>query len=166
MTVLLTGGTGFVGAHVARALVAEGETVRCLVRPTSRSENLAGLPVHRVAGDITDLASVRRAAAGCQVIYHCAADYRLYARDPRELYRNNVDGTRNVMQAAADAGARRVVHTSSVGTLALSAHAPATEDSVGSLTEMAGDYKRSKLLAEEEAAAWARRGLPVVTVNP
>src|SRR6185369_5029112 len=148
MTVLLTGGTGFVGAHVARALVQEGETVRCLVRPSSRSANLAGLPVQRVAGDVTDLASVRRAAAGCELVFHCAADYRLYARDPGELYRNNVDGTRNVMQAAAEAGARRVVHTSSVGTLALSAGVPATEACVGSLAQMAGDYKRSKLLAE------------------
>jgi dihydroflavonol-4-reductase len=166
MTVLLTGGTGFVGAHVARALVDEGETVRCLVRPSSRSANLAGLPVQRVAGDLTDLRSLQRAAAGCDVVYHCAADYRLYARDPGELYRNNVDGTRNVMQAAAEAGARRVVYTSSVGTLALSEDALATESSFASLAQMAGDYKRSKLLAEEEARAWARRGLPVVTVNP
>jgi dihydroflavonol-4-reductase len=166
MTVLLTGGTGFVGAHVARALVEAGEPVRCLVRPTSRSANLAGLPVQCVAGDVTVLDTVRRAAAGCDTIFHCAADYRLFARDPSELYRNNVEGTRNVMQAAAELNTRRVVYTSSVGTLALSEAAPVTEEAVGTLAQMAGDYKRSKLLAEEEANAWARRGLPVVTVNP
>src|SRR6185295_7713642 len=98
MPTLLTGGTGFVGAHVARALLGQGTQVRALVRPTSRLDNLAGLPIETVCGDLTDLDSLRRAAAGCEVIFHCAADYRLAAPDPASLYRNNVEGTRNVLR--------------------------------------------------------------------
>jgi dihydroflavonol-4-reductase len=167
MTAFLTGGTGFIGAHVARALLARGERVRCLVRPTSRLDNLRGLPIETVEGDLRDLPSLRRAVGGCEVVFHCAADYRLFAPDPNELYRNNVDGTRNVLQAAAEMHAARVVYTSSVGTLRPAEDgAPATEESVGVLAEMAGDYKRSKLLAEREVAAWLARGLPIVTVSP
>jgi dihydroflavonol-4-reductase len=165
MTTLVTGACGFVGAHVARALLAEGEEVRCLVRPSSNRANLAALPVETVEGDLTDLASVQRAAAGCEVIFHCAADYRLSAPDPSDLFRNNVDGTRNVLQAAADAQVRRVVYTSSVGTLSL-ANAPAGEDAIGTLDEMVGPYKRSKYLAEREVERWVGRGLDVVTVLP
>jgi dihydroflavonol-4-reductase len=166
-TTLLTGGTGFIGAHVARALLARGESVRCLARPHSRLDNLAGLPVEVMRGDLTDLESLRRAVAGCEIVYHCAADYRLFALDPSELYRNNVDGTRNLLQAAAEGDVRRVVYTSSVGTLCTSADgAPATEEAVGELGQMVGDYKRSKFLAEREVARWWKRGLPVVTVSP
>jgi dihydroflavonol-4-reductase len=167
MTALVTGGTGFIGAHVARALLARGEQVRCLVRPTSRLDNLSGLPVEIVEGDLTELPSLRRAVGGCAVIFHCAADYRLFALDPTELYRNNVDGTRNLLQAAADAHVGRVVHTSTVGTLRPTEDGvPATEEALGTADEMVGDYKRSKLLAEREVAAWVWRGLPVVTVSP
>jgi dihydroflavonol-4-reductase len=166
MTALLTGGTGFIGAHVARALLERGEAVRCLVRPTSRLDNLEGLNVERAVGDVTDLDSLRRAAAGCDRIFHCAADYRLFATDPTELYRNNVDGTRNILRAAADANAR-LVYTSSVGTLATPGEgSPANEEAVGSLAQMVGDYKRSKFLAQREVEAWAGRGLAVVIVSP
>jgi dihydroflavonol-4-reductase len=167
MTTLLTGGTGFIGAHVARALVARGERVRCLVRPSSRLHNLLGLPVEVVRGDLRDAESLRRAVQGCEVVFHCAADYRLYAREPADLYQNNVDGTRHLLQAAAEARCRRVVYTSSVGTLTLPADGrPADERVESTLETMAGDYERSKFLAEREVEAWARRGLPVVTVNP
>jgi dihydroflavonol-4-reductase len=150
MAILLTGATGFIGGHLARALLAQNAHVRALVRP-SRRDALEGVEV--VTGDLTDRDSLRRAVAGCDVVFHCAADYRLYARDPGELYRNNVDGTRNLLQAAAEANVRRVVYTSSVG-------------AVGAFVEMVGDYKRSKFLAEREVDAWVERGLPVVTVSP
>lgn len=172
MTVCLTGGTGFIGAHIARALVEEragegGGEVRCLVRAGSRVENLAGLAVERVVGDLTDPGSLRRAFAGCEVVYHCAADYRLYARDPAELHRHNVEGTRNVLAAAAEVGAGRVVYTSSVGALASSADGAVRDESDRpALDEVIGHYKRSKYLAEREAEDWAARGLPVVIVSP
>jgi dihydroflavonol-4-reductase len=167
MTALVTGGTGFVGAHVVRALIASGRHVRCLVRPSSDPRNLAELTVERAIGDVTDVDSVRRAMAGCDLVFHVAADYRLYAHDPGELYRNNVDGTRNILIAAADQGVQRVVYTSSVATLALSADGvPADESATGSLDAMVGHYKRSKFLAEREVEAFCARGLPVVVVNP
>ena len=118
MDAFLTGGSGFVGSHVARLLVERGARVRCLVRPTSRVDALRAFGVDLVEGDVRDGESVRRAMAGAEVAFHCAADYRLYAKDPDEIYRTNVDGTNNVMQAAFDLGVRRVVHTSSVATLA------------------------------------------------
>src|SRR5262249_40583139 len=114
---LVTGATGFIGAHVVRSLLARDRAVRCLVRPTSPRQNIDGLPVEVAEGDLGDPASLRRGLAGIDVLYHCAADYRLWSRDPRELYRANVDGTDNVMRAAAEAGVGRVVHTSSVGAL-------------------------------------------------
>src|SRR5512146_2338047 len=113
--VLVTGGTGFVGAHVVRALLRRGEAVRCLVRPASRGRNLASLDVERIPGDLADAPSVRAAMRGCDVVFHCAADYRLGAPRPEELYRSNVLGTRNVLAAAAELGVRRVVYTSTVG---------------------------------------------------
>jgi dihydroflavonol-4-reductase len=167
MTAFLTGGTGFIGSHVARALVADGEHVRCLTRPGSPAANLDGVDVERIDGDVRDLPSVRRGMAGCELVFHCAADYRLYAAEPRELYETNVGGTCNVLRAAADVAPRCVVYTSSVGTLTPAADGtPADETAVGALADMAGDYKRSKLLAEREALRWAGRGLPVVTVVP
>src|SRR5712692_2382812 len=115
----VTGGTGFVGAHVVRALLRRGRTVRCLVRPSSRLSNLEALPVELVAGDVTEPASIKRAMAGARTVYHCAADYRLSARRPREIYAANVEGTRNVLAAASEVGAEKVVYTSSVGALGL-----------------------------------------------
>jgi dihydroflavonol-4-reductase len=167
MTALVTGATGFIGAHVARALVAAGRRVRCLVRPSSKLGNLAELDVEPVTGDLTDIDSVRRAMAGCQLVFHVAADYRLYAADPAELYGNNVDGTRNVMLAAGEQRVSRVVYTSSVATLAPSRDGvPVDETAAATVDDVVGDYKRSKLMAEREVDGFAARGLPVVVVNP
>jgi dihydroflavonol-4-reductase len=164
---LVTGGTGFLGAHVVRALLGRGRSVRCLVRPSSNRANLEGLDVEVVAGDLTDSASLSRAVAGVDTVYHCAADYRLYTTDPRALHAANVAGTDNVMRLASYAGVRRVVHTSSVGALGLSSNGtPADESTPVTLESMIGNYKRSKFEAERVAEAWAAKGLPVVIVNP
>ncbi|MHB8876532.1 MAG: hopanoid-associated sugar epimerase [Myxococcaceae bacterium] len=163
----VTGGTGFVGAHLVRALLAKGERVRCLVRPSSRRENLAGLPVELVEGDLTRLESLLAAVDGCEVVFHCAADYRLYAQRPEELYQNNVEGTRKLLQACEQAGVKKVVYTSTVGALGPCVGGrPADERTPSDLAQMIGHYKRSKFLAEREADAFAARGLPVVIVNP
>src|SRR5437868_8520973 len=119
MNVLVTGGTGFVGSHLVRSLVKRGARVRCLVRRSSLLDNLKDLPIEILYGDLCDLGSLRDAMNDCQTVYHCAADYRLYAKDPRELYASNVEGTRNVMQAACDKNIGRVVYTSTVGALGL-----------------------------------------------
>ena len=167
MKVLVTGGTGFVGSHLVRCLLARGDEVRCLVRPTSRLDNLKDLPIEPACGDLRDLETLKHAAKGCNLVYHCAADYRLWCKDPNEMYATNVEGTRNVMQAAFDEGVQRVVYTSTVGCLGLNDNgAPANEDTPVSIDEMVGHYKRSKFLAEEEVRGFAKRGLPVVIVNP
>jgi dihydroflavonol-4-reductase len=164
---LVTGGTGFVGAHVVRALLARGRVVRCLVRPRSRLANLEGLRVEIAQGDLTDPASLTRAIAGASTLYHCAADYRLWARDPGELHRANVEGTENVLSAAAAAGVARVVYTSSVGALGLTADGSAADETTPvSRAQVVGNYKKSKFDAERVAEAWAARGLPIVIVNP
>lgn len=165
--VFVTGGTGFVGAHVVRALVARGADVTCLVRATSPRLALDGLPVRTAVGDLTDPESVGRAMAGADTVFHCAADYRLWVDDPAAMYAANVDGTRHVMQAAADLGVRRVVHTSSVGALGLDpSGGPADETTPVTFERMKVPYKRSKYLAERVAEEWAGRGLDVVIVNP
>jgi dihydroflavonol-4-reductase len=167
MNVLVTGGTGFVGSHLVRVLLERGEHVRCLVRPTSRLDNLKSLQVEFVTGDLRDLDSLRLAAKGCNVVYHCAADYRLWCKDPNEMYQSNVGGSNNVMQAAFDEGVERVVYTSTVGCLGLNANGePANEETPVTIEDMIGHYKRSKFLAEGKVREWARRGLPVVIVNP
>jgi dihydroflavonol-4-reductase len=167
---LLTGGTGFVGCHVARELVARGVSVRALARPNSRKDNLADLDprlLEIVNGDLTDAASLREALKGCDTLYHVAADYRLWARDPNELYRANVDGTRDLLQAALDAGIQKVVYTSTVGALGIPHDGmPGNEDTPVSEQNMVGHYKRSKFLAEEEARAFVGKGLPIVITNP
>jgi len=164
---LVTGGTGFLGAHIVRALLRRGEHPRCLVRATSDQRNLAGLPVEIVQGDLTDVASLQRATKGVATVFHCAADYRLYVRDPRETYASNVEGTRNVLRAAAEAGVSRVVYTSSVGTLGLNRSGqPATEETPVAAGDMVGHYKRSKFQAERVAEEWSLQGLPLVIVNP
>jgi dihydroflavonol-4-reductase len=165
--ILVTGGTGFVGAHVVRALLAKGAKVRCLVRRSSRRSNLDDLPVEIVTGDLCDPASLERAMRGVSTLYHVAADYRLWTRDPGELYRANAGGTENVLAAAAEAGVSRVVYTSSVGALGLSPDgSPADETTPVARDEVVGHYKKSKYDAERVAEAWAARGLPVVIVNP
>ena len=168
MTALVTGGTGFVGAHVVRALLARGgDGVRCLARPGGDRSNLEGLNVEIVDGDLRDRDSLRAACAGCSEVYHCAADYRLFARRPREIYATNVDGTRSLLAAAERAGVRRIVYTSSVGALGLEADgSPATETTPVKLSSMVGHYKRSKYLAERAAEEAAAAGAPVVIVNP
>src|SRR5215470_13731667 len=167
MDALVTGGTGFVGANVVRELLGAGATVRVLARASSDRRALADLPVEIAEGDLLDRASLERAARGVSDVYHVAADYRLWAPDPREIYRANVDGTRAVLETAAAAGARRIVHTSSVGALGISADgSPGTEDTPVSLADMVGDYKRSKFLAEQVALELVRAGAPIVVVNP
>ncbi len=163
----MTGGTGFVGAHVVRALLTRGRTVRCLARRESRRDNLKGLSVEIAFGDVTDRASIARALNGIETLYHCAADYRLWAKDPQELARVNVAGTQNVLAAAAEAGVAKVVYTSSVGALGLKSDGtPADEATPVARDAVVGRYKKSKYDAERVAEAWARRGLPVVIVNP
>lgn len=165
--IFLTGGSGFVGAHLARALVERDAEVRCLVRPTSDRTNLEGLDVELFEGDLRDRRSLDRGLAGCETVFHCAADYRLYAPNPQEIYDVNVGGTENLLAAAAQAGVDRVVYTSSVGALGLTDDgAPADEAAPVELDDMIGHYKRSKYLAEREAQRWAGEGLPVVIVNP
>jgi dihydroflavonol-4-reductase len=167
MDALVTGGTGFIGANVARELAAAGATVRVLARPRGDRRALAGVRVEIVEGDLLDAPSLRRAVSGVHALYHIAADYRLWTADPATLYRTNVDGTRLVLQAAGEAGVKRVVHTSSVGALGIPKDGrPGTETTPVTLADMVGDYKRSKFLAEQVALDFARRGLPVVIVNP
>ena len=141
--------------------------MRCLVRPSSPTSNLEGLDVEIVTGDLTDPRSVRQGIDDCDVVFHCAADYRLYVAVPAEMYDANVEGTRNVMQAAATGGVERVVYTSTVGALGLLPDGePADERTPVGLADMVGHYKRSKFLAEQVARRWVGRGLPVVIVNP
>lgn len=167
MAVLVTGGSGFVGSRVVRKLLQRGEEVRCLVRKTSPRGNLDGLGVTLVTGDLQDPASLREAVRDVSVVYHVAADYRLWSKDPQELYRSNVDGTRNLLEAAEKAGCERIVYCSSVGALGIPKDGtPGTETTPVKLDDMVGHYKRSKFLAEQEALRAAARGVPVVIVNP
>lgn len=167
MTTLVTGASGFLGSHVARLLAERGERVRVLLRPTSQTRLLEGLAVERVSGDLRDPSSLGNALAGVNTVYHVAADYRLWARDPREIYESNVQGTRNLLDAARRAEVGKFVYTSTVGTIAVSRDgALPDEGTITSVEEMIGDYKRSKWLAELEAHQAAAAGLPVVIVNP
>ncbi|MGH9672113.1 MAG: hopanoid-associated sugar epimerase, partial [Bryobacteraceae bacterium] len=157
---LVTGATGFLGWHVARRLLDRGESVRALVRDRRRLKELEG--VEPFDGDLRDAETVRRAAAGCGTVFHVAADYRLWARNPAELFESNVGGTRNVMEAAEKAGVERVVYTSTVGCIGMN-QGTGDESTPVSLEQMTGPYKRSKFLAEQEAR---RARVPVVIVNP
>lgn len=164
---LVTGATGFVGSNVVRELLREGRTVRVLVRRTSDRRAIDGLPLDVCEGDLLDPASLSRAVSGVRHVYHVAADYRLWARDQRELYRTNVEGTRTVLSACARAGTERVVFTSTVGALGIPKDgSPGTETTPVTLADMIGPYKRSKFLAEQVALEWAGRGQPIVIVNP
>ena len=168
MTTLVTGATGFVGAAVVRRLLARGQDVRVLTREGSDRRNVAGLEVETVAGDLRDRRSLEQAARGCQALYHVAADYRLWVREPTAIYEVNVQGSRDLLRAAAEAGVTRLVYTSSVATLGLKRDGtPADETTPVSLGDMIGHYKRSKYLAEEEVRRLVSdEGLPVVIVNP
>jgi dihydroflavonol-4-reductase len=160
---LVTGASGFLGWHVARLLVERGHKVRALVRASSRLRELEAEPV---TGDLRDPGSVARAAAGCGLVFHVAADYRLWAADTSELYRSNVDGTRNVLDAARKAGAGGVVYTSTVGCIGVPREGVGDENQPVSLDDMKGAYKRSKFLAERTALEFAAAGFPVMIVNP
>lgn len=168
MTTLITGASGFVGSAVLRQLLESGHDVRALVRPSSDLALLEGLPVEIVTGDLIDRASLDRAVAGCEALFHVAADYRLWSPRPEEIYEANVTGTRNIMLAALEAGVSRIVYTSSVAALGLNPDGvPADEDTPVGLDDMIGDYKRSKFLAEAEVRELvAEVDLPAVIVNP
>jgi len=163
----VTGATGFVGSHVARLLAEQGADLRLLVRAGSRRENLAGLSGDLVVGDLNDSASLRKGMEGCEAVFHVAADYRLWIRDPKPMYAANVDGTAAVIEAAQAAGVRRTVYCSSVATLGFGYdHKSVNEETPVNVTEMIGHYKRSKYLAERKAVEFAAKGVEVVIVNP
>jgi len=169
MLAFLTGATGFLGSHVARVLAEQGAELRLLVRPTSDVRNIEGLNADRVAGDLRDAASIEKALAGCDVVFHVAADYRLWVRDPDEMYRSNVEGTRSLLAAASKQRVRRVVYTSSVATMGFTSKNDgnlADEQSPVGIADMIGHYKRSKFMAEQVAVEAARSGVDVVIVNP
>lgn len=160
---LVTGASGFLGWHVATKLIERGYPVRLLVRPTSQ---LREIEAERVTGDLRDAASLEKAVTGCGLVFHIAADYRLWAKDPTELYRSNVDGTRNLLTAARSAGVERVVYTSTVGCIGMPQDRLGDENVTVTLQEMKGAYKRSKFQAEQIALEFAASGFPVVIVNP
>ncbi len=167
-TALVTGASGFVGSAVARALIAQGRTVRVLVRPESDRRNLDGLAVETAIGSLDDPRSLTSAVEGCRTVFHVAADYRLWVRDAAPMYRANVDGSRALMEASLAAGVERVVYCSSVATLGLKGDGtPSDETTPSTVADMVGHYKRSKFLAEEEVKRLVReRGLPAVIVSP
>lgn len=167
MKIFVTGATGFLGSHVARVLSEAGADLRLLVRPTSNLKNLQGLNADTATGDLREAGSLERAMSGCDTVFHVAADYRLWVRDPNEMYGSNVEGTRALLEAARKNGVRRVVYTSSVATIGFRTDGqPADEDSPVSLADMIGHYKRSKFMAEQIAMEAGRSGMEVVTVNP
>ena len=168
MTTLVTGATGFLGSHVARQLVAAGHSVRVLVRSSSNLQALDGLNAERVVGDLQDTMSLDRAMKGVRRVFHVAADYRLWTKEPNEIYETNVNGTRRLLEIAGQAGVERFVYTSTVATIAVSDDPSAlpNEETHGTLDQMIGHYKRSKFMAELEAIKAAASGIPVVIVNP
>jgi dihydroflavonol-4-reductase len=167
MKALVTGATGFVGGAVARALVKRGIDVRVIARGGSDLQNLQGLPHELVTGDLRDQASLRSALTGCSQLYHVAAHYALWAKDPSIFYDVNVTGTKNLLEAARDVGTERIVYCSTIGAIGLPPSGGlGTEETPVSLEQMAGHYKRSKYLAEQEVLKLAKAGLPVVIVNP
>ncbi len=167
---LVTGGTGFIGSHVVRRLVQEGIDVRCLVRPGSQRANLDNLKLEFAEGDLCDPASLQNAVSGCQMLFHVAADYRIWAKDPQELIRTNVQGSRDLLQAAADAGVQKVIFTSSVAAVGR----PASNGKLGighealdpSQDQLIGPYKQSKFESDLVARDFAKKGLAVIIVNP
>src|SRR6202158_1892355 len=167
MKAFVTGATGFVGSHVARVLAEQGADLRLLVRSSSDPRNIEGLTADRVVGDLRDPESIEKAMAGCDVVFHVAADYRLWVREPEQMYRANVEGTRAVLDAARKNRVQRVVYTSSVATMGFTSNGrPADENSPVSLDNMIGHYKRSKFMAEQLALDAGRSGMDVVVVNP
>lgn len=167
MKAFVTGATGFVGSHVARVLAEQGADLRLLVRAGSDTRNIEGLNAERIVGDLRDPASIERAMAGCDTVFHVAADYRLWVRDPEQMYRSNVEGTQTILNAARKNRVRRVVHTSSVATMGFTSNGQlADEASPVKLESMIGPYKRSKFMAEQLALEAGKGGLEVIVVNP
>jgi len=166
MTTLVTGASGFLGSHVARQLLTRGEAVRVLLRSSSQIRAIEDLPVERVIGDLRAPSSLDRAMAGVGRVFHVAADYRLWARDSRDIYESNVTGTKNLLDAARRAGVRQFIYTSTVATVAVDRPTLPNEQTQTKLEEMIGHYKRSKWLAEREALQAAREELPVIVAMP
>jgi dihydroflavonol-4-reductase len=167
LRVFLTGATGFVGGHVARAYASEGASLRLLTRATSRLDSLAGLDAETVVGDLREPEKLRSALAGCDALVHVAADYRLWVRDPAQMYAANVDGTRELLRIAREAGVERVVYTSSVATMGFKSDGSiVNEETPVGLADMIGHYKRSKFLGEQEAIRAAQAGQHVMILNP
>jgi dihydroflavonol-4-reductase len=166
MTTLVTGAAGFLGSHVARQLVTRGETVRVLVRASSSNRAISDLSLEYVTGDLRDAASLDRAMVGVKRVYHVAADYRLWARKPQDIYDSNVGGTKNLLAAAKRAGVEQLIYTSTVATIAVDRPELPNEFTDAKLDEMVGHYKRSKWMAEREALQAAKEGLPVIVAMP
>ena len=166
MRVLVTGATGFIGGNLARQLCQRGYEVRALVRPGSNTLTIDGTGVRRIPGDILDQESVARAIQGCEAVFHCAAMYTFWTRDPGIVHRTNVEGTETVLRAALQEGVSRVVYTSTVSTIGLSTGGLGTEETPVEPGHLVGNYKRSKYQAEQVALSMACEGLPVVVVNP
>ena len=166
MTTLVTGAAGFLGSHVARQLVARGEDVRVLMRASSSNRAISDLPLEYVTGDLRDAASLEKATKGIQYVFHVAADYRLWAKNPQDIYDSNVGGTKNLLDAARRAGVELLIYTSTVATIAVDRPELPNEFTNSKLEEMVGHYKRSKWMAEQEALGAAKSGLPVVVAMP
>lgn len=165
--VFITGATGFVGGHVARRYAAEGASLRLLTRQTSRLDGLADIDAEMVTGDLREPEKLRSALTGCDALVHVAADYRLWVRDPKQMYSANVDGTRELLKLAREVGVPRVIYTSSVATMGFKADGTiVNEDTPVTLADMIGHYKRSKFLAEQEAIIAAKSGQHVMILNP
>ena len=166
MITLVTGASGFLGSHVARQLVARGEMVRVLMRPSSNNRAISDLPLEYVTGDLRDGASLERAMSGAKRVFHVAADYRLWAKNSQEIYDSNLGGTKNVLVAARTAGIEQLIYTSTVATIAVDRPALPNESTDSQLDEMIGHYKRSKWMAEQEVLRAAKEGLPAIVAMP
>jgi len=168
MKTLVTGANGFIGSAVVRLLLDKGHEVRVLVRPNSDKRNFAGLELEIIEGDLNNIASLKRAVTGCHTLFHLAADYRLWIPDPKNMYKTNVDGTRNLIIVATEAGVDKIIYTSSVATLGMNQDGtPSDETTPVSLEDMTGHYKRSKFLAEQEVNKLIKeQSSPVIIVNP
>jgi len=166
MTTLVTGAAGFLGSHVTRQLVARGEIVRVLMRPSSSNRAISDLSLEYVTGDLRDPASLERAMKGVKRVFHVAADYRLWAKHPQEIYDSNVGGTKNLLGAAKNAAIEQLVYTSTVATIAVDRPELPNEFTDAKLEEMIGHYKRSKWMAEQEVLRAAKEGLPAIVAMP
>src|SRR5258705_13850265 len=164
--ILVTGAAGFLGSHLTRQLAARGADVRLLLRPSSNNRAIADLPLEYVTGDLRDAASLERALAGVQRVFHVAADYRLWSRRPQDIYDSNVGGTKNLLEAAKRAGIEQFVYTSTVATIAVDRSTQPNESTGAKLEEMVGHYKRSKWLAEREVLNAAKSGFPAIVAMP